>query len=215
MFSDLLELREWQTQNVADFYNRLKPFSNEVKREQALFVAQELSKKGDLKIFRTAEEILIYAIANFCDPEDTNQKAKIYFVLGQLCESKKLYGQSFNYFEKYKINNNIYEGANSILLKIMLLRDNFKYSEKLEEIFLAAAGEYNLGLRNDRVYEDIAEYLILLNKNKTEKAEEKKKELKALVKYGQLPLLDIVIRKDSVFNALSVPDAVIRFVEKI
>ena len=39
MFSDLLELREWQTQNVADFYNRLKPFSNEVKREQALFVS--------------------------------------------------------------------------------------------------------------------------------------------------------------------------------
>ena len=45
--------------------------------------------------------------------------------------------------------------------------------------------------------------------------EEKKKDLKALVKYGQLPLLDIVLRKDSVFNALSVPEEVIEFVEKL
>ena len=55
----------------------------------------------------------------------------------------------------------------------------------------------------------------LLNKNNFEKAEEKKKDLKALVKYGQLPLLDVIIRKDSIFNALSVPDEVIEFVEKI
>jgi len=85
----------------------------------------------------------------------------------------------------------------------------------LEDLFLKASGEYNLGLRNDRIYEDIAEYLILLNKNKLEKAEEKKKDLKALVKYGQLPLLDVIIKKDSVFNALSVPDEVIEFVEKL
>jgi hypothetical protein len=56
MFSDLLELREWQTQNVADFYNRLKPFSNEVKREQALFVAQELSKIQELDKVTSAQK---------------------------------------------------------------------------------------------------------------------------------------------------------------
>ena len=95
------------------------------------------------------------------------------------------------------------------------MRDKFKYSEDLEDLFLKATDEYNLGLRNDRIYEDIAEYLILLNKNKFEKAEEKKKDLKALVKYGQLPLLDIVLRKDSVFNALSVPEEVIEFVKNL
>jgi len=129
--------------------------------------------------------------------------------------SSEKYINSFTYYEKYKLNNNIYEGTNSILLKIIILRDNFKYSEELENLFLKASGEYNLGLRNDRIYEDIAEYLILLNKNKLDKAEEKKKDLKALIKYGQLPLLDVIIKKDSVFNALSVPDEVIEFVDRL
>lgn len=215
MYKDLLELSEWKTENVSDFYTRIKELSNEAKCDETVFVANALLKKGDHKSFRTAEEILLYAVRNFFEVEDTNYKAKIYFELGKLYEAQKLYIQSFTYYEKYKINNNCCEGINSILLKIILLRDNFKYSENMENLFLAAAGEYNLGLRNDRIYEDIAEYLILLNKNKIEKAEEKKKDLKALIKYGQLPLLDLIIRKDSVFNALSVPDEVISFVEKI
>ncbi len=215
MFSDLLALNEWKTDNIADFYNRLKLFSNEECCDYTASVANELIKKSNNHFYRVAEEILINAIRNYFDVEDSNYKAKIYFCLGYLYELQKKYINSFTYYEKYKINNNIYEGVNPILLKIIILRDNFKYSEELEKLFLEASGEYNLGLRNDRIYEDIAEYLILLNKNNFEKAEEKKKNLKALVKYGQLPLLDVIIRKDSVFNALSVPDEVIEFVEKL
>lgn len=215
MFSDLLSLKEWNTDNIADFYNRLKLFSNEDKCNHTVSVANELIKKAEIKYYKVAEEILINAIRNYFEIEDSNYKAKIYFSLGYLYEVQKKYINSFTYYEKYKINNNIYEGANSILLKIIILRDNFKYSEELENLFLLASGEYNIGLRNDRIYEDIAEYLILLNKNNFEKAEEKKKDLKALVKYGQLPLLDVIIRKDSVFNALSVPDEVIKFVESL
>lgn len=215
MFTDLLALKEWKTDNIADFYNRLKLFSDEECCDYTVFVANELIKKNDIHYQKVAEEILINAIRNYFNVEDSNYKAKIYFCLGYLYEVQKKYINSFTYYEKYKLNNNIYEGANSILLKIIILRDKFKYSEELENLFLAASGEYNLGLRNDRIYEDIAEYLILLNKNNFEKAEEKKKDLKALVKYGQLPLLDIIIRKDSVFNALSVPDEVIEFVEKL
>ncbi len=215
MFSDLLSLKEWKTENIADFYNRLSVFSNEDKCDYTVSVANELIKKNKIHFYKVAEELLINAIRNYFNVEDSNYKAKIYLSLGYLYELQKKYINSFTYYEKYKLNNNIYDSANSILLKIIILRDNFKYSEELEDLFLKAAGEYNLGLRNDRIYEDIAEYLILLNKNKLEKAEEKKKDLKALVKYGQLPLLDIVLRKDSVFNALSVPDEVIEFVEKI
>ncbi len=215
MFSDLLALKEWKTDNIADFYNRLTIFPNEEKCDYTVSVANELIKKQDNHFYKVAEEILINAIRNYFNVEDSNYKAKIYFCLGYLYEVQKKYINSFTYYEKYKLNNNIYEGANSILLKIIILRDKFKYSEELEKLFLEASGEYNLVLRNDRIYEDIAEYLILLNKNNFEKAEEKKKDLKALVKYGQLPLLDVIIRKDSIFNALSVPDEVIEFVEKI
>ena len=215
MFSDLLALKEWKTDNIADFYNRLTIFPNEDKCDYTVSVANELIKKNNIQYYKVAEEILINAIRNYFNVEDLNYKAKIYFCLGHLYEVQKKYINSFTYYEKYKLNNNIYEGANSILLKIIILRDKFKYSEELEKIFLEASGEYNLVLRNDRIYEDIAEYLILLNKNNFGKAEEKKKDLKALVKYGQLPLLDVIIRKDSIFNALSVPDEVIEFVEKI
>ena len=215
MFSDLLALKEWKTDNIADFYNRLTIFPNEDKCDYTVSVANELIKKNNIQYYKVAEEILINAIRNYFNVEDLNYKAKIYFCLGYLYEVQKKYINSFTYYEKYKLNNNIYEGANSILLKIIILRDKFKYSEELEKLFLEASGEYNLVLRNDRIYEDIAEYLILLNKNNFEKAEEKKKDLKALVKYGQLPLLDVIIRKDSIFNALSVPDEVIEFVEKI
>ncbi|MBR3790107.1 MAG: hypothetical protein IKK46_00200 [Clostridia bacterium] len=215
MFSDLLALKEWKTDNIADFYNRLTIFPNEDKCDYTASVANELIKKNNIHYYKVAEEILINAIRNYFNVEDLNYKAKIYFCLGHLYEVQKKYINSFTYYEKYKLNNNIYEGANSILLKIIILRDKFKYSEELEKLFLEASGEYNLVLRNDRIYEDIAEYLILLNKNDFEKAEEKKKDLKALVKYGQLPLLDVIIRKDSIFNALSVPDEVIEFVEKI
>ena len=215
MFTDLLALKEWKTDDIADFYNRLEIFSDEECCDYTVLVANELIKKNDIHSYKVAEEILINAIRNYFDVQDSNYKAKIYFSLGYLYEIQKKYINSFTYYEKYKLNNNIHEGANSILLKIIILRDKFKYSEELENLFLTASGEYNLGLRNDRIYEDIAEYLILLNKNKFEKAEEKKKDLKALVKYGQLPLLDIVLRKDSVFNALSVPEEVIEFVEKL
>ena len=43
----------------------------------------------------------------------------------------------------------------------------------------------------------------------------KQKELKALLKYGQLPLLDVIIRKDSIFNALTTPQEVVDFIEKL
>ena len=175
MFSDLLRLKEWKTENIADFYSRLNNFFDEDKCEYTAFVANELMKKGDYRSFRTAEEILINAIRNYFNVDDSNYKAKIYFTLGKLYENYEEYIKSFTYYEKYALNNNIHEGANSILLKIIILRDNFQYSDELEKLFLRSAGEYNLGLRNDRIYEDIAEYLILINKNKLEEAEEKKK----------------------------------------
>ncbi len=138
-----------------------------------------------------------------------------FYSLAKYFEVNKDYNKSLEYYKKYFLNNPSIEGENKILLKIFLLRDNFTYSDEIKNLLFNSYGEYDLGLRNDRIYENIAEYLIFINDNNTEKAEEKKKELKALLKYGQLPLLDLIIRKDSVFNALSVPEEVINFIEKL
>lgn len=138
-----------------------------------------------------------------------------FYSLAKYFEENKDYNKSLEYYKKYFSENPSVEGENKILLKINLLKNNFTYSEEIKKLLLNSYGEYDLGLRNDRIYENIAEYLILINENKIEKAEEKKKDLKALLKYGQLPLLDIIIRKDSVFNALDVPGEVVKFIEKL
>lgn len=138
-----------------------------------------------------------------------------FYSLAKYFEENKDYNKSLEYYKKYFSENPSVEGENKILLKINLLKNNFTYSEEIKKLLLNSYGEYDLGLRNDRIYENIAEYLILINENKIEKAEEKKKDLKALLKYGQLPLLDVIIRKDSVFNALDVPSEVMKFIEKL
>lgn len=138
-----------------------------------------------------------------------------FYSLAKYFEENKDYNKSLEYYQKYFSENPSIEGENKTLLKINLLKNNFTYSEEIKNLLLNSYGEYDLGLRNDRIYENIAEYLILINENKIEKAEAKKKDLKALLKYGQLPLLDIIIRKDSVFNALDVPVEVVNFTEKL
>ena len=138
-----------------------------------------------------------------------------FYSLAKYFEENKDYNKSLEYYQKYFSENPSIEGENKTLLKINLLKNNFTYSEEIKNLLLNSYGEYDLGLRNDRIYENIAEYLILINENKIEKAEAKKKDLKALLKYGQLPLLDIIIRKDSVFNALDVPVEVLNFIEKL
>ena len=81
MFNDLLQLKEWKTEDIADFYNRLTCFSNEEKCDQTVSVANVLIKKSTVHFYKVAEEILINAIRNYFDLTDNNYKAKIYFTL--------------------------------------------------------------------------------------------------------------------------------------
>lgn len=215
MFKDLLKIEEWTTDTLSEFFNRMNDYFDEDKCIHSVSVANELIKKGGNKNFRTAEAILINAIRNYFNVNDSNYKAKVYFTLGYLYEYQEEYIKSFTYYEKYALNNTIHEGENKILLKIILLRDNFKYSEEMEKLLLRSYSEYDLGLRNDRIYEMIAEYLILFNEGKYEKADEKKKDLKALLKYGELPLLDLIIRKDAIPNSLNIPRKTSEFIEKL
>ena len=75
MFTDLLALKEWKTDDIADFYNRLKIFSDEECCDYTVFVANELIKKNDAHYYKVAEEILINAIRNYFDVQDLNYKA--------------------------------------------------------------------------------------------------------------------------------------------
>ena len=98
-----------------------------------------------------------------------------FYLLARYYELNKDYNTALKYYKEYFLNNPSVEGENKILLKIILLRDNFTYSEEIKKILLNCYGEYDLGLRNDRIYENIAEYLIFKNENNIEKLEEKTK----------------------------------------
>ena len=138
-----------------------------------------------------------------------------FYSLAKYFEENKDYNKSLEYYKNYFFENPSIEGKNKTLLKITLLKDNFKYSEEIKQLLLNSYGEYDLGLRNDRIYENISEYLMFTNENNSEKAEEKKKDLKALLNYGQVPLLDVIIRKDSIFNALDIPCEVVDFIKNL
>jgi hypothetical protein len=102
-----------------------------------------------------------------------------FYSLAKFFEVNKDYNKSLEYYKKYFLNNPSIEGENKILLKIILLKNNFTYSEEIKNLLLNSYGEYDLELRNDRIYENIAEYLIFDNENNIAKSEEKKKDLKA------------------------------------
>ena len=114
-----LKTEEWTQNEISEFLNTLKGYSNEECCEKSALIANKLIKKGSHVNYRAAEAILINAIRNYFNVEDTNYKAKIYFTLGYLYEVWGEYIKSFTYYEKYALNNTIHEGENKILLKII------------------------------------------------------------------------------------------------
>lgn len=215
MFKKASNNQKWTTAKIEDLYKQIKVLPDDDKCIELVDIAKELINSGDPQNLNFAEAILLKAIRSYFKVDDTNIKALVYFTLGNLYELKEDYIKSYTYYEKYALNNTINEGSHAILLRNLLLRDNFTYSQKLEKELSKSYYDYDLGLRNDRIYEGIAEYLVFQNENKLEKAEEKKNALKALVQYGQLPVLDVVIRKDKHLNALDVPQKVIDFVKAL
>jgi MAF protein len=61
------------------------------------------------------------------------------------------------------------------MLKALILRDDFTYSDELREHWSNATAELNLGLMNDRVYEYIGSLIIAENDGNTDYAEKLKK----------------------------------------
>ncbi len=196
-----------------NFFAFLSAFTNEEKCEIVTEVANELMKKGSKEDIFCAETILVYATQHYLDVYDTNYKALVYYALGRLNE---LYTESFikayTYYEKYALNNTINEGSHSILLRALLLRDNFQYSEQLQEELSLSLGEYNLGYRNDRIYENLAAFIIAKHEENEEKQEEAKKKLKAIVKADELFFLDYFLTKEKEPDRLQVPKKVKEYI---
>ena len=216
MINKLLKEPFWTSETNGKFFDVLNDYFNEDKCEIVVEVATELMKRGDNENLTAAETILIYATQRYFEVNDSNYKAKIYYCLGKFYELyKENFIKAYTYYEKYTLNNTINEGNSSIMLKALILRDDFTYSDELREHWSNATAELNLGLMNDRVYEYIGSLIIAQKEGDTDYAVKLKKRLKALVKHDEMFYLDLIFKKDTLPDSLIVPPKVIRYIKNL
>ena len=116
----------------------LKDFTNEEKCEIIYNIMPHIFKKGDDESIASAEIILICATQQYFDVESTHYKALVYYRLGELYEGyKENFIKAYTAYKKYELNNVNFSGVHGILLRIILLKDNFTYSEEMENELLA------------------------------------------------------------------------------
>ncbi len=216
MVDELLKIKIWGANVTGRFFKELKNLSNEERCKIIVSTVKELLKRGGEYNISSAEVILIYATQKYFEGVDSNTKAQIYYSLGQLYEHY-LYNfiKAYTYYEKYTLNNTLNEGNHSTLLRALILRDDFKYSEGLEKEYNYSLGETDLGLRNDRLYENLGSLIIAKHNENTDEVQKLSKRLKAIVKTDELFFLDIVFKKDAIPDTLRIPQKVIDYINKL
>ncbi len=216
MYKDLLKVKFWNSETNGKFFHRIRDFSDDERCIFAVDVAEKLMKRGDNANTVSAEVILVYATQHYFENVTSKEvKAKVYYSLGKLYETYfDDYIKAYTAYEKYTLNTED-DGTHTILMKALILRDGFIYSEQLEKEYRYSLGEVDLGLRNDRFYEALASYIINIHYGNNDEAEKMKKRLKAIIKGDELFFLDLVFKKDDIPDSLTVPDKVIKYVNSI
>ncbi len=216
MIDTLLKVKIWTAPEITKLLKYLEDFSDEEKCILIDDIAKELLKRGDKDNVSAAEVLLVYATQHFFNVEDNNYKAIVYYRLGQLYEhSRENFVKAYTYYNKYTLNNTRNDGNHSILLRALILRDNFTYSDELEKEFRQSLGEVDLGLKSDRLYENIGRLIIAGKEGRDKDVEEITKRLKGIVKTELLVFPDLITRKDTIRDTLDVPLKVIQFVEQL
>ena len=211
------QTKNWNAEATGRFLADLNDYFDEDKCSLTVEVAKDLMNRGSHSDLTAAENLLVYATQHFFDGiEDTDTKAAVYYVLGVLYETKLHdYVKAFTAFKKFDLNNTLFSGTNSNLLRTIMLRDGFTYSEDLEKYLLRSYAEPDLGLRNDRIYETIGNYLVALHNENTDLAETYKKQIKAIVKADEMLVLDIFFKKDNFRDVLNLPDETKAFINSL
>lgn len=217
MTNTFLKTKTWNTKIVGDFIKALNNsdngYTNEEKCGYIKETAKELLKRGGNSNISSAENLLIYATQHFFDGTQPQIKAAIYYILGELYEkSKENFVRAYTYYEKYTLNNNDHSGTHSLMLKALILRDDFTYSEELEKEFRMSLAEADLGSKNDRIYENLGRFIILKHEGNEEEAKKVMKRLWGIVRTDELIIPDLIIKKN-LNDRVTVPAKVIEFIK--
>ena len=217
MIKTFLKTKTWNTKIVGEFLKELgnaqNNYSNDEKCKIIKETAKELLKRGGNSNISSSENILIFATQHYFNSLENQAKAEIYYCLGELYELyKENFVRAYTFYEKYTLNNAINSGAHSLMLKALILRDDFAYSEELEKEFRMSLAEADLGLKNDRIYENIGRYIILNHEGNEEECKKVMKRLWGIVKTDELILPDLIIKKN-LDDRVRVPAKVIEFIK--
>ncbi len=216
MFENLLKTKVWNGTTNNQFFDEVNDYFNDEKCIYTAEVANELINRGEKANLDAAAEILHYVADNFSEVDDKNSLAAVYYTLGKLYETKLFdYSAAYSCYEKYELNNTLFDGASILLFRMLLLRDNFTYSEELEKILTRSLGELDLGLRTDRLYETIAKYVVAEKYGETEKCDKYKKRIKAIIKADEIFVQDLFCRKDDFRDVIEVPKKVLDFADSL
>ena len=216
MIEELLKVRIWKAAEITSFFKCLEDLFDEEKCVIVSDVAKKLLKRGEKDNASAAEVILVYATQHYFNVDDTNFKALVYYRLGQLYEHhRENFIKAYTYYNKYTLNNTNNGNNHSSLLRALILRDDFTYSDELEKEFRQSLGELDLGLKSDRLYENIGRFIIAKKEGREDDASQTAKILKGIVKTELLVFPDLITRKDTIRDTLDVPLKVIQFVENL
>ena len=216
MTENFLKAKNWSSKIVGEFLKELakaeNSYTNEDKCGYIKQTAKELLKRGGNSNIASAENLLIYATQHYFNNTEPQIKASIYYLLGELYEQhKENFVRAYTYYEKYTLNNKENSGTHALMLKALILRDDFTYSEELEKEFRMSLAEADLGLKNDRIYENIGRYIVLQHEGNEEECKKVIKRLWGIIKTDELIIPDLIIKK-SLNDRVKVPPKVKEFI---
>lgn len=217
MFETLLKKNKpWNFRATEELCRELADYFDEDKCKYVCEVANELIKRNTAKDTDGARDILICATQKYFNVDDTNVKAGVYYLLGKIYETKlQDYVKAYTAYEKYSLNNTVNDGTHSLLMRALLLRDKFTYSEELEKELRYSYGETDLGLRSDRLYEALASYVTAKHENDDALCEKLKTRIKAIYKADEIFVLDMIMKKDDIRDVLELPEFVKEYIEAL
>lgn len=217
MLNTYLKTKTWNSKIVGEYLKDLGDAQNNYTNDEKCVIVEktskELLKRGGNANISSSENILIYATQHYFDVTNPQLKANIYYLLGELYEKhKENFVRAYTFYEKYTLNNKEHSGTHSLMLKALILRDDFNYSDELEKEFRMSLGESDLGLKNDRIYENIGRYIILKHEGNEEECEKILKRLWGIVKTDELIFPDLILKKD-LSDRVKVPQKIIEFIK--
>lgn len=216
MINTLLKKKVWTPEIKNRFLEALKDFSDDEKCRIIYDATKNIMTQGGTMNILNAESILVYATQHFFNVSDNQYKALVYYRLGELYEIYCLdYIKAYTNYKKYALNNKEFGGTHSLLLRIILLRDNFTYSEEMEKELKLSYGEADLGLRKDRIYENIGTLLVARNEGNEDEIPKLVKRIKAIIKADELFFVDLIFRKDTVTDNLKPPHPLLDYVNSL